>query len=311
MSNEALVFYSEVDDADAWRRVFADELPDLKFRLADDTGDPDDVLYALVWKPPLGFFARFRNLKLLTNLGAGIDSLLGRDDLASVPICRLSDPGMVALMKSYVLFAVTRYARDIPIFEAAKKRGTWTYVHPRPLSEITVGILGLGELGLAVAETLRDLGFNTRGWSRSPKSVDGISCFAGADTLEGFLAANEIVVSMLPLTPNTRGMLGERAFAAMPKGAKFINASRGPVVDEDAMIAALRSGQLGGATLDVFSVEPLPDGHPLWTLENVLITPHLASITVPEASGRVVAENIRRVRRGLEPLHQASPARGY
>ncbi len=311
MSREALVFYSDVDDVEAWRQVLAEELPDLEFRTSDSPGDPNEVLYALAWKPPAGFFTKYRNLKLLTNLGAGIDSLLGRDDLGDVPICRLNDPGMEGLMKSYVLFAVTRYARDIPIYEDAKRRGTWTYVHPRPLAQIRVGVLGLGELGLAAAQALSDLGFTVSGWARSEKSVPGIECHAGREALDGFLASNEIIVSMLPLTPDTRAILGQREFAAMPRGAKFINASRGPVVDEDAMIAALRSGQLGGATLDVFSVEPLPDGHPLWSLDNVLITPHLASITVPAASGRVVAENIRRVRQGLDPLHQANPTRGY
>jgi glyoxylate/hydroxypyruvate reductase A len=264
-----------------------------------------------VWKPPVGFFAGFRNLKLVTNLGAGIDSLVGRDDLPPVPISRLSDPGMVALMVSYVMFAVIRYARDIPIFEQAQRRREWRYVHPRALSAIKVGVLGLGELGAPAATALAQAGFDVRGWSRSPKNLSGVACAGGRAALDGFLADCEIVVVMLPLTPETNGLLGAREFALLPKGAKLINVSRGAVVDEAAMIEGLHSGQIGAATLDVFAVEPLREDHALWDIDNVLITPHLASITVPEAAARDVAESIRRVRAGLEPLHRTDPGRGY
>jgi glyoxylate/hydroxypyruvate reductase len=308
---EALIFHSGVDDPAAWRDQLARELRDLEFRTDPDAGDPADVHYALVWLPPTGFFARFPNLKLVTNLGAGIDSLVGRSDLVPVPICRLSDPGMVRLMTSYVVFAVTRYARDIPVFEQAKQRGTWTYVHPRPLAEIKVGVLGLGELGGPAAAMLAALGFDVRGWARSPKHIEGVRCLSGRESLDAFLSGCEILVCLLPLTPETRNLLGAAELAKLPAGAKFINASRGAVVDEDALIAALRTGHIGGATLDVFAVEPLPDGHPFWSMDNVLITPHLASIAVPQASAQVVAENIRRVRAGLAPLHLTNPGRGY
>lgn len=311
MMRDALVFYSAFDDPAAWRNALQAELPDLDVRIHPDVGNADEVKYALVWKPPAGFFARFRNLKLVTNLGAGVDSLVSRDDLPPIPISRLSDPGMVSLMSSYVLFAAIRYARDIPIFEQAQRQREWRYVHPRALSTIKIGVLGLGELGAPAAMALAQAGFDVRGWARLPKSVPGVSCFAGPDVLQRFLADSEILVVMLPLTPETRGLLGAREIALLPKGAKLINVSRGAVVDEAAMIGALRSGQLGGATLDVFTVEPLPKDHVLWGMENVLITPHLASITVPEAAARDVAESIRRVRAGLEPLHRTDPGRGY
>ncbi len=141
MSRDALIFYSEFDDPEAWKKTLASELPDLEFHTDPKTVDPDKVHYALTWKPPTGFFARFPNLKLVTNLGAGVDSLVGRSDLPDVPISRLSDTGMVSLMTSYVLFAAIRYARDIPIFERAQRRGEWRYVHPRALSGIRVGVL--------------------------------------------------------------------------------------------------------------------------------------------------------------------------
>ncbi len=309
MSREAVIFYSRFDDPAAWKAALAAELPDLDFRI--DPGDPADVRYALVWKPPAGFFANFPNLRLVTNLGAGVDSLVGRDDLPDVPITRLSDDGMVSLMTGYVLFSVIRYARDIHVFERAQRRREWHYVHPRALSSVRVGVLGLGELGAAAAQALASLGFDVRGWSRSLKMIPGVACSAGADALDAFLADTEILVILLPLTPDTRGLLDARRLARLPAGAKLINASRGAVTDEAALLAALRSGAIGEATLDVFTVEPLPSDHPFWGMENVLITPHLASITVPEAAARDAAESIRRVRAGSAPLHRIDPRRGY
>lgn len=311
MKRDALVFYSPVDDPAAWRDALAGELPDLDFRVDEDGGDPAEVSYALCWLPPKGFFQRFRNLKLLTNLGAGVDALLNRDDLVPVPITRLSDPGMVSLMTSYVIFAVTRYARDMHIFERAKRRGEWHYVHPRALSEIKVCVLGLGELGAHAAKSLADMGYDVRGWSRSLKTIPGVACHAGRSSLDALLGECEIFVSMLPATNDTHALLGARELALMPAGAKFINVSRSAVVDEAALVAALRSGAIGEATLDVFGAEPLPPSHPYWALDNVFITPHLASITVPALAVRDVAESIRRVRRGEAPLHQVDPQRGY
>lgn len=311
MSKDALIFYSEFDDPAAWKATLTAELPDLDFHTDPDAVDPANVHYALTWKPPGGFFARFPNLKLVTNLGAGVDSLVGRDDLPDVPISRLSDTGMVSLMSSYVLFSVIRYARDIHIFERAQRRGEWKYVHPRALSDIRVGVLGLGELGGPAAQALAQTGFDVRGWSRSQKRIDGVTCSAGIDALDDFLRNTEILVILLPLTPQTRGLIDARRLALLPAGAKLINASRGAVVDEPALIAALQSGVIAEATLDVFTVEPLPKDHVFWRMENVLITPHLASITVPEAAAREVAESIRRVRSGLPPLHQIDPRRGY
>ncbi|MBO0755070.1 MAG: glyoxylate/hydroxypyruvate reductase A [Bradyrhizobiaceae bacterium] len=311
MTRDALIFYSAFDDPEAWQQALTAELPDLDVRVHPDIGDPSEVCYALVWKPPAGFFAGFPNLKLVTNLGAGIDSLLGRDDLPSVPISRLSDPGMVALMTSYVMFAVIRYARDIPIFERAQRQRWWHYVHPRALSAIKVGVLGLGVLGAPAASALAAVGFSVRGWSRTPKNLPGVTCVAGRASLDDFLADTEILVVMLPLTLETNGLLGEGELARLPKGAKLINVSRGAVIDETALIEALRNEQVAEATLDVFAVEPLPSDHVLWSMDNVLITPHLASITVPEAAAHDVAESIRRVRVGLPPLHLTDPRRGY
>ncbi len=302
-------FHSLPDDPVAWRRALGAALPDMVWRDDADPGDPADVEVALVWKPPPGFFAGMTRLRLVVNLGAGVDSLLGRPDLPAVPIARLNDSGMVRLMTSYVVFAVLRYARDIPAFEAAQRRGEWHYIHPRALSAHRVGVLGLGELGGPAAAALAGLGCTVQGWSRSPKTIPGVQCHTGP--MGPFLATTDILVVMLPLTDATRGVIGAAEIAALPRGAALINVSRGAVVAQDVLLAALRDGQLSGATLDVFDQEPLPPGHPLWAMENVLITPHLASITVPEDAATDVAESIRLTARGLPPLHLVDPARGY
>ncbi len=308
---EVILFASAFDDAAAWGKALLAELPDATFWVYPDIPDPAAVTTALVWKPPQGLFAPLTNLRLVVNLGAGVNSLLARSDLPNVPIVRLSDPGMVSLMVSYVLFAVIRYARDIDKFEEAQRQGEWRYIHPRALSAVKVGVLGLGELGGPAASALAGLGFDVRGWSRSPKEVPGVVCSYGMDSLEALLSELEIVVIMLPLTAETRGLIDVPRLRRMKAGAKLINASRGAVVDEAALIACLADGHLGGATLDVFTTEPLPPASPLWRMPNVLITPHLASITVPEAAARDVAESIRRVQRGEPPLHAVDARRGY
>ena len=207
---DAVVFYSQFDDPVAWQKALQAELPDLGFQVHPEVGDPQAVRYALAWKPPAGFFAAFPNLQLVVNLGAGVDSLVARDDLPDVPISRLQDDGMVSLMTSYVLFSVIRYARDIPAFERAQRRREWHYIHPRPLSAIKVGVLGLGELGAAAAAALAQVGFDVTGWARTQKTIAGVRCMAGRDALDEVLGENEIVVILLPLTPETRGLIGAR-----------------------------------------------------------------------------------------------------
>jgi glyoxylate/hydroxypyruvate reductase A len=306
-----LVFYSQFDSFEEWQALLAPLLPGVRICQEQDVEDPQSVLYALAWKPPLGFFARYTNLQLLVNLGAGVDSLVGRDDLPNVPITRVSDPDMGRMMASYVLFAVLRYARDIPALERAQRERRWHYLHPRLPSSVRVGVLGLGELGSYAALELVRQGFDVRGWSRSAKTLENVNCVSGLENLDAFLASSDILVVMLPLTPQTQGLLNAERLALLPRGSCFINVSRGAVVDQQALTAALISGQIGEATLDVFDREPLPPEDPLWALDNVLITPHLASVAIPATTAAQIADNIHRLARGEAVLHQVDPARGY
>jgi glyoxylate/hydroxypyruvate reductase A len=306
-----LVFHSQFDSFEEWRGLLAPLLPGVRIRQAEDIEEPDTVHYALAWKAPPGFFAGYTNLKLLVNLGAGVDSLVGRDDLPAVPITRISDPDMGRMMASYVLFAVLRYARDIPAFERAQRERRWHYLHPRLPSSMRVGVLGLGELGACAALELARQGFDVRGWSRSEKQLDTVTCVHGLERLDGFLASSDILVVMLPLTAQTRGLLNAERLARLPAGSSLINVSRGAVIDQQALTAALATGRLGAATLDVFDREPLPPEDPLWALDNVLITPHMASIAIPATAAAQIAENIRRLNQGEPVLHRVDPDRGY
>ncbi|WCT73078.1 glyoxylate/hydroxypyruvate reductase A [Sphingomonas naphthae] len=308
---DILAFYSAVDPFAPWAEALAPLLPDVEISPADAVTDPERVRTALVWKPPPGFFARFPNLALVVNLGAGVDRLVAREDIGDVPITRLSDPEMGRMMANFVLFAVLRHARDIPHFEIAQRQAEWTYRHPRPARDITVAILGLGELGALAAAEVARLGFTVHGWSRSPKRIEGVTTHHGRDTLDTVLAGADILVSLLPLTVETRGLLDADRFAAMKPGAAFVNVSRGQVVDENALIAALFSGRIGSATLDVFAAEPLARDSPLWAMPGVLVTPHLASVALPETAAVQIAENVRRVSAGLPAIGTVSRSRGY
>lgn len=308
----AMIFYSAFDDYTAWRDAMQACLPDLRVVHGDEAHDPASIHYALIWKAPSGFFDRMKNLRLIVNLGAGVDSIVGREDLpAEVPITRITDPNMARMMAGYVLFAALRYARDIPYFEAAQRRGEWAYRHPRSPETVRVAVLGLGELGACAARELSRQGLKVIGWSRSPRNIEGIECHAGMASLDTVLSRADILVLMLPLTPQTRGLLDRERLQRLPRGAALINVARGALVDQAALTDLLRSGHLGGATLDVFEHEPLPPGDPLWAMKNVLITPHLASVAIPESAAEQIADNVLRVSQGLPPVNRVDAARGY
>ncbi|MFT3758880.1 2-hydroxyacid dehydrogenase [Thauera sp.] len=312
MASGALAFYSKLDDFETWKHALLAQLPGLDIRHSSALGDPADIHYALVWKPPAGFFDGMLDLRLIVNLGAGVDSLVNRADLPpGIPITRLTDPQMARMMAGYVLFAALRHARDIPHFEQAQRRGEWSYRHPRSPDEIRIAVLGLGQLGAVAATELSRLGHAVSGWSRSPKEIDGVQCHAGLETLDTVIANADILVVMLPLTPETRGILNRERLLRLPRGAAFINVARGALVDQAALTELLASGHIGAATLDVFEQEPLPATDPLWCMPNVLITPHLASVAIPSSAARQIASNILRVSKGLAPENVIDPAKGY
>jgi glyoxylate/hydroxypyruvate reductase A len=308
----ALLFSSRLDDPVAWSDALKAEMPGLDVRVSPDIGDPADIETALVWKAPPGELASLPNLKLITNLGAGVDPILADDTIPPhIPVARLGDSVMAGMMSQFVSFAVLRHYRGMARYERQQRAHKWDYVLPRASYDCTVGVMGIGLLGGAAARMLTTLGFPVAGWGRSPRTIEGVDTYHGAAGLMPFLARTEILVCLLPLTPNTRHIVNRDVLYALPRGAKLINCGRGGTVDETALLAALEDGQIAEATLDVFETEPLPPDHPFWGMEQVLVLPHVASIAVPEVSARDVVENIRRLRNNQPLLNIVDRSRGY
>jgi len=308
----AILFRSSSPYAQRWKDELARHVADLDFRVYPDIGDPAEIAMALVWKPPHGVLASLPNLRLIASLGAGVDHIFDDPTLPRhVPIMRLVDPHMVAAMSEYILTQVLRLHRQDAVYAAQQRDGVWQEHRQINAGERRVGILGLGQFGADAALKLAALGFDVAGWSRGKKTLPGISCFHGEAGFAPFLARSDIVVCLLPLTPATESVLDARSFALMPRGAAIVNVGRGGHLAEDDLLAALDSGQIGAAVLDVFRTEPLPEGHPFWRHPKVIVTPHIAAATNPPTAAIIVADNIRRLREGLPLSHLVDRALNY
>ncbi len=307
----ALLFYSKVDDPEEWTDALKRAEPALDVRVWPEIGEAADIDAALVWRPPTGMLASLPNLKAIFSLGAGVDHVFADDDLPDLPVVRLVDPALTSQMVEYVLLAVLDRHRRMDAYRAYQARGEWHQLPAADTGACRVGVMGLGEIGQAIALALANLGFAVAGWSRTQKQLDGIQSFHGAGQLAPFLGRCDIVACVLPLTAETTGILDARAFAAMPKGAYVINAGRGGHLVEADLMAALGTGHLSGAWLDVCQEEPLPPDNPLWSQPNVTITPHVAGWVLPRTASVQVIENLRRVLAGNPPHNIVDPARGY
>ena len=308
----ALLLKIDIDRGDAWHQALRTCLPDMTIHEWPFDGDPAEIEFALVWAPPRGALRRYTNLRAIFSIGAGIDHLASDPELpVDVPVVRMVEPGLTAGMIEFVLLGVLTHHRFMLDYAAQQRAKVWQEISQIAANQRRVGIMGLGVLGSAAADMLIRLDFDVAGWSRSPKEQAGITCFHGEDGLVPFLARTDILVCLLPLTPETDGILNARAFAALPRGAALISVGRGGHVVEDDLLAALESGQIGGATLDVFRQEPLPADSPFWTHPRVILTPHVASMTIPDSAAAAVAANIRRLRAGQPLEHAVDLRRGY
>ncbi len=281
----------------------------LDYHLATDI--PADQVDYVVYGPtgPLQDFTPFTRLKAVLCLWAGVEKISGNKTL-TVPLTRMVDEGLTQGMTEWVVGHVLRHHLEMDQ-HITQQDGTWAPNAPPLASQRTVCILGLGALGEAAARALVALNFNVTGWSRTAKDIPGVTCLHGANGLRDALSQAEIVVLLLPDTPATENTLNAETLALLPTGAKIINPGRGPLIDDDAMLAALDSGQVGHATLDVFRTEPLPSEHPYWAHPNVTVTPHIASETRPITTAKVVCENIRRGEAGEPYLHLVDRDLGY
>lgn len=307
-----VLFLSKSADPVAWGKAIKAHLPALDIRVWPETGPVEAIDAALVSPPfPRGELKRYPNLKLVASLWAGVEKLLAEPDLPDVPITKMVDPDMTAGMTEYVVAGVLDWHCEFPKYRALQRARRWDQGFRPPAAARRIGLLGLGELGGDAARALLSFGFQVAGWSRTPKSIAGVESFAGLDRLPAFLARTDCLVCLLPLTADTTGILNAATLAHLPRGAYLINAARGGHMVASDVIAALDSGQLSGAMLDVFTPEPLPADDPLWTHPKVFVTPHVASLTNPETAALQVVENLRRLADGRPFVNVVGRARGY
>ena len=294
-----------------WQSLMPQLVPGLEVRQWPCDGDLAEIDYAAGWSPPAGLIARLPNLKAIFSIGAGVDHIDFAEVPETVPVVRMVDGELAGAVADYVCLATLALHRDLPTYIAARQRGEWKTIHRCTNARRHVGVMGLGQIGRLALERLAPFGFPLSGWSRTPTEIPGVTCHAGAAGRAAFLAACDILVCLLPLTDETRHILNADLFAALPQGAAVVNAGRGGHLVTADLIAALDSGHLSAAMLDVSEPEPPQPGDPLWTHPAIMLTPHIAGTTDPERGARAIAANIQRHLSGT-PMEGVVPRRrGY
>lgn len=310
-----LLHLSDVDEA-SWAKAFSEALAPYRVVRRGEDFDPGEVRYIFVWKPAENAFDGLTNLKAVLSLGAGVDALMKHPKLPDVPVVRFVDADLSQRMSDYVVAHVTMHHRQFTRFRADQKARRWSQYYPPSAGETSVGIMGMGILGQDAVRRLRPLGFDLRSWSRTAKQIEGVRGFSGSAELDSFLSGTDILVNLLPLTPETTGILNYETFGKLRRdrlqgGPVIINAARGGHQKEADIARALSDGLLGAASLDVFETEPLPESSQLWDIENCYITPHIAAIS-NEASGvRYFSAILRDCEDGKPLINVVDRQRGY
>ncbi|WP_145511094.1 glyoxylate/hydroxypyruvate reductase GhrA [Yersinia kristensenii] len=311
-----IIFYHPFFDAKQWLSGLQSRLPTANIRQWR-RGDTQSADYALVWQPPQEMLASRVELKGIFALGAGVDAILDQERRhpgtlpAGVPLVRLEDAGMSLQMQEYVVATVLRYFRRMDEYQLQQQQKLWQPLEPHQHDKFTIGILGAGVLGKSVAHKLVEFGFTVRCWSRTPKNIDGVTSFAGQEKLPAFIKGTQLLINLLPNTPETAGILNQSLFSQLNSNAYIINIARGAHLLERDLLAAMSAGQIAAATLDVFAEEPLPSMHPFWSHPRITITPHIAAITLPEVAMDQVVANIQSLEAGREPVGLVDVRRGY
>ncbi|MBK6569590.1 2-hydroxyacid dehydrogenase [Candidatus Aalborgicola defluviihabitans] len=295
--------------SEPWLQGLRAALPTAKVLLWEPGAPLAD--YAVVWAPPQQFFDEQPQLKAVFNIGAGVDALLKLRLPPNALVVRLDDAGMSVQMAEYVCHAVIRHFRELDAYEADTRQGNWSFRKPRSRADFPVGIMGMGVLGERVARSLVGFEFPVMGWSRTPKSVDGVQCFAGEQGFADFLAASRVLVCLLPLTPETRDIMNHANLSRLQSGAYIINVARGAHLVDDDLLALLDSGHIAGAALDVFRTEPLSAGHPFWQHPKIVVTPHTSARTLRSESITQITSKITAIQRGEPVAGVVEPSRGY
>ncbi|WP_460158788.1 2-hydroxyacid dehydrogenase [Pseudomonas sp. S3_E11] len=307
----ALLYKADPVRGEHWRRLFAEHAPDIEWRAWPDIGDPRDIQYLAAWQAPDDIETLLPNLRVLFALSAGVDQLDLSRLPTTLPVVRLLDPGISQGMCEYASFAVLSLHRDMLRYRQQQAERCWQAHRLVPAGQRRVGVMGLGLQARQILATLKTFGFALSGWARSEHHIDGVACFAGDEQLPAFLGQCEIVLCVLPLTEQTRGILNRQLFQHQPKGAALVNMGRGGHLVEEDLLEALADGQLSAAVLDVLEQEPAPADHPFWHHPHILLTPHIAAMTQPESAFGVLLENIRRHQRGESMLGLVDRERSY
>lgn len=312
----AILILAEIEPTDTWfTRLIAalkERKPNVDLRVWPNYGQPEDIDIVLVWCFPEGAIQRFSNLKLILSLGAGVDHILQESSLPiQVPIVRSVYNQLPLEMAEYVTLAILSFKRRLLDYQNLQRSHRWQQLSNLHDHRLTVGILGLGVLGSIVAQKLTNLDLSVRGWSRSPKSIEAVQCFYGHNQFKPFLSRCHVIVCLLPLTVETKGILSKELFAALPQGAYLVNVGRGQHLVEADLLNALESGQLAGACLDVFETEPLLDDHPFWSHPRITVTPHIACISQPDALADYIFEKIAQLENGKILEYLVDRDRGY
>ena len=304
------------DERDDWHRALAERLPRARWVL-DAPATPDEAAridIAIVANPAPEVLRGLPRLRLVQSLWAGVEKLLADDSIPpDLPIARMVDPAMNAAMAETALWAVLMLHRGFHRYAQAQREGRWAPHPQRRADEVRVAVLGLGQMGRTTALRLKAQGYDVTGWGATPRGADpdGLATVAGADALPALLGRSEIVVNLLPLTPATRGLVDARFLAALPRGAALVNLARGAHVVEADLLAALASGQIGHAVLDVYATEPLPAAHPFWSHPGVTMLPHAAAMTDLRSAADVAVANVRAALAGQPLQHRVDRSRGY
>ncbi len=309
-----IMVYMDGTDNDNWVKAFKAASPNTDVRSYENWGDDTQTpCYAFMWKPKPGMVAKFPNIKVMFYGGAGVDHLLNDPTLpATLPISRLSDDGLRDGMADWVVMSVLMQNRKMPQVMAQQRRKIWLKQPPKLPQDMRVGIMGYGALGRTCAERLKPFGYNLITWSRTAKAAEtDVKHYTGAEEFNDFLGATDILVSLLPATSGTNDLLNAETIACLPKGASIINAGRGNVLDSKALLDAIVSGHIAGASLDVFKTEPLPENDPLWDCEQVIITPHISAETRIETAVDYVLGSIATYEATGEIVNLYDRDRGY
>ena len=304
-------FYGSASDIEMWQTTLDALLPDISILdVTSAAGRECDV--ALVWAPPPNALSGLPNLKGIIMQGQGVDHMMADATVPrDVPLVRLVDSDMSDALSHWAILNALDLWRDGPQYRAQERQKIWAPHPQRPASGGIVGIMGVGAIGSVIARRFAALGFTARGWARTPRQIKDVEVFTGTDGLARFADGAQIIVSVLPLTPETTGIMNAEFFNRLAPGAFIINGGRGPQIVDADLLAGLDSGQLGGAALDVFAVEPLPADHVFWTHPKVSVWPHVAAQTNPDSAARQVAAAITAMMAGTPPANQVDWSRGY